>query len=332
VPAEYVPRTDAEGQPAWPDWVVLRLGGPTLAISGRVLGPQGEPVEGARVWIGDPTFFGGLGDPVRDDFPRITHVEAATLGASPGWRWEETDGDGRFRVEGLLDREYTLEAMLPETLLRAVVSGVRAGRENVEVRFAGDAAYPVLRGRVVDQAGQPVARVEVAPMCDAFMTRFRGEVISTQHEALEPVLTDAEGRFTLHDVPRDLVYLRLDGEDTVPLEWGRHVEGGLHELVQDEPERVTIEVLRRCHFQVELTDAEEADEIMILGERRQPLEISEFVGNGRREGPTHRLVDGRSSVLAVGDRAAWLVLLKQGKTIREVAIRLVPGETTVLKP
>ncbi len=332
LPAEFVPPKDAGGRPRWPESVVLHLGREPLSIEGRVLGPDGEPVPDARVWIGDPTFFAGLGDPARRRFPELTDVEAEIAGARPGWRWQETDAQGRFRIDGLLDREYTLEAMLPETLLRVTAPGVRAGRRDALLAFPPDAAYAVLRGRVVDHSGNPVPRVQVRPMCDAFRTGFQGRTIQTQHMALDPVETDAEGRFTLHDVPRDLVYLRLDGEDIVPLEWGRHVPGTLGALVRDEPERFTIEVGVRCHFQVELADPEEADGLSMLDARGEPLEISEFVGNGRREDTVLPIVEGRSSVLAVGDDAATLVLRKAGEVVREVSVRLVPGETNVLRP
>ena len=45
-------------------------------------------------------------------------------------------------------------------------------------------------------------------LCDAFMTKIQGSVARTRHATVEGVQTDAEGRFELTDVPRNLVYLR----------------------------------------------------------------------------------------------------------------------------
>ena len=54
--------------------------------------------------------------------------------------------------------------------------------------------------------------------------------------------------------------LRIDGDDSIPLEWGRRVEGGLGERIGERPLEVTIRVDRRAHFQVVLDDALVADE------------------------------------------------------------------------
>ena len=124
--------------------------------------------------------------------------------------------------------------------------------------------WPALRGRVVDRLGRPIAGVAIGPMCDAFHTRLQGRVISTYHARAEGTSTDAEGRFVLDEVPKDLVYLRLDGADTLPLEWGRHLEGGLARLVGGDFDDLVITVGRRAHFQVALADPAEADELSML--------------------------------------------------------------------
>src|SRR5262249_42255118 len=44
-----------EAKPHWPDFVVLTLGGAPLSIAGRVLGGDGQPCEGALVWVSNTT-------------------------------------------------------------------------------------------------------------------------------------------------------------------------------------------------------------------------------------------------------------------------------------
>lgn len=323
-------RRDPAGRPIWPEQIVVTLGGSPLALSGSVVDATGAPRSGVRVWIADPTFFGGLGDPAEGGFPELTHVESLLTGARPGWHWVETDDAGAFRIEGLLDRTYTVQAMDPRTLLRSEVRDVRGGRSGVRIELSAENQFPTLRGRVVDSRGEPLAGIRVFPMCDAFATTYAGQTVSTQHGSAAAVRTDARGEFELRDVPRTLVYLRLEGEGTIPLEWGRHVAGGLSTLVED-PARVTITLGRRCHFQVRLDAADEADQIAVLDGSGAELEISEFLGSSRHEGMRQPLRDGRSGSLGVSDAARTVVLWKAGHEVRRVAIALRPEEVAVVR-
>jgi RNA polymerase sigma-70 factor (ECF subfamily) len=331
LPGEVRARTEPDGTPVWPDPIALRLGPPPLALEGLVVDAGGLPLAGMEVWVADPTLFGAVADPGRpDDLPRLTHVESLLGGAPPGWNRVETDEQGRFRIEGLLDRDYTLEAMDPGTLLRAELPHARPGPRHVTLRLDG-ALFATLRGRVVDRRGTPLEGISVYPMCDAFRTRVSGQVASTHHSAVEAVVTDERGAFVLERVPRDLVYLRVNGADTIPIEWGRGIEGGLASLI-DDPEELVLEVGRRCHFQVELAVTDEADEVGMLDARGEPLGLSEFQGNGRMDGPRLPLSNGRSSNLAVSDAATFLVLYLGGEEVRRVPVRLEPGQPTVLRP
>jgi hypothetical protein len=262
----------------------------------------------------------------------MTHVETELAGGDRGWHFVETDTDGHFVIEGLLDRSYTLQAMDPTTLLRIEQADVSAGRRNVKLIMPADAMFAVLRGKVVDRHGKAVPNVSVAPMCDSFRIRVKDQVIGTRHTRADAVTTDKAGRFELENVPRDLVYLRLDGVDTVPLEWGRHEKGGLFALVGERFEDLEIEVGRRCHFQVELSRPDEADQIGVLDEEGTELEISEFLGTGRRENRLFALTEGRSNPLGVSDRAATLVLYREGEEVRRLALQLVAGEQTTVRP
>ena len=67
-------------------------------------------------------------------------------------------------------------------------------------------------------------------MCDTHRIEFEAGRGSTMHRTVEGTRTDRDGRFTLENVPKSLVYLRLDGEHCLPLEYGRNVEGSFSEL------------------------------------------------------------------------------------------------------
>jgi hypothetical protein len=321
MPARYEPPVE-DGRRVWPKSVTLRLVGETLSIAGRVVGARGEPIGGARVYVEDATLFGAV-----DGGPRT--LEGLLAGSDAFWSYVETGGDGRFELGGLLDREYVLRAHDPRTLLRADSESVRAGRSGVEIRIPTDQICPRVAGRVLSLAGTPIAGATVRPMCDAFQARFRGQVLATSHDAVEGTRTDAEGRFELRDVPRSLVYLRVDGENILPLEYGRHVEGdprapegGVRELPVDRIEDLELRVELRCHVRVELADAGFADELAVLDAAGNELVISLFTGEGRRDTERHPLHGGRSDVLGVPDTGATLVLFKNG--VEVARSRLAP--------
>ncbi|MEQ1895587.1 MAG: carboxypeptidase-like regulatory domain-containing protein, partial [Planctomycetota bacterium] len=262
LPSELVAITRAgEEQPQWPSPLVLRLAGTPLALTGRVLDERGEALAGMRVWLADPSFFGGVRRNEHEDFPAFVQSESLLAGAEPGWNFALSGADGSFRLEGLLERDYTVAAMDPHSLLRCEEAGVAAGSTDVRLVLDRSQLFARLAGVVVDGRGEPVAGLEVFAMCDALVSRLDGEIVGTQHEVAAGVVTDAEGRFELVNVPRTLAYLRLQGAETIPLEWGRGLAGGLAQLAGEEPERVRITVERRCHFRVELADPGLADEL-----------------------------------------------------------------------
>lgn len=107
-------------------------------------------------------------------------------------------------------------------------------------------------------------------------------------------------------------------------------------LVEDAQELVTAE--RRCPFQVELALPTEADELCVLDASGEALIISEFRGSSRRENDRHPIVEGvegvegRSSTLAVGDRATTLVLYRGGAEVRRVSLHLETGTPARVRP
>jgi RNA polymerase sigma-70 factor (ECF subfamily) len=331
LPAVYEPPLEG-GTPKWPEFVELELGSPTLAIEGQVVDHEGNARAGLLVWLADSTTFGLVGD-------GVVQLESLLAGSpKSSWRPVETSDGGRFRIEGLLDRSYTLEAMEPETLLRMQEEDVPAGTTGVVLRMPEDALYPIVAGVVRGHDGRGIAGASIGPMCDSFRSRWEGMTLGTSHSAVEGVRTDGEGRFELVDVPKSLVYLRIDGEGILPLEYGRYVEGDprfenteVRELPVDRIESLEIVVDRRAHLQVELADPSSADEFALVDAEDTEIEMSTFTGNGRREGMRAPIREGRSDVVAGTDRARSLVLFQGGLEVARVPVTLVPGETTSVR-
>ncbi|HEX5720597.1 MAG TPA: carboxypeptidase-like regulatory domain-containing protein [Thermoanaerobaculia bacterium] len=107
---------------------------PGAVIEGRVFSPSGQPLAGAEVGVTDPTvdFFFGTAN---------------------------TDGDGRFRLEGIAPGTRSVQAE-HKSYRRAIKElEVRLGENSVDLRLEGGVE---IRGRVVDEGGIPVASARVS--------------------------------------------------------------------------------------------------------------------------------------------------------------------------
>lgn len=106
---------------------------PGAVVEGRVLSPSGQPLAGAEVGMMEPSadfFFG-----------------TAT-----------TDGDGRYRLEGIAPGPRSFQAE-HESYRRAVKElEVRLGENTLDLRLEGGAE---ISGRVVDEGGVPVPSARV---------------------------------------------------------------------------------------------------------------------------------------------------------------------------
>jgi hypothetical protein len=122
------------------------------------------------------------------------------------------------------------------------------------------------------------------------------------------------------------------------VEYGRYVEDDprfADAQVQELPlERITeleIRVEARCHLQVQLAQADLADELEVLGSDGRRLTLSLFSHAGRTDMERHPIHGGRSAVLSVPETGVTLVLLRAGQEVDRSPIRLVPGETTQIR-
>jgi len=347
-PSEAVQRGQPEGE-----FVHLRLGSAPLAIEGRVVDEGGAGLAGIQVWLGDPTPFGAL-----DEIP--AHVEGILAGAKTRseleamlaglgadadpeaalfhtstvlWSFEKTDAEGRFRLTGLLAREYQLSAMDPSTLQRVDAGSFRAGAEDVVIRLPRVAERP-LSGRVLSASGAPVRGVSVMPRCDVITARLDEHSWSTVHGQVAAAWTDADGRFTLARLPERDVYLALAGEAILPAEVGRGEARGLRALAEGRDGELVVRVELQRHMQVELAESELArvDELVVLDEAGERLRIHAVQGTARFEADAYPLREGRSEVLIVSERARTLVLTRLGAEVKRVPLALTDEALNLVRP
>ncbi len=146
-------------------------------VEGRVLGADGRPVAEAAVAVVEAS---------QTDFPSFGHLRAAT------------DGDGEYRIEGVPPGAHTLEARAEG--YRRAVRDVQVTPETRGADFQLDRG-PEVSGRAVDDAGNPIAGVDVLLMAGRFS-------MDAPH-----ALTGADGAFRFAGVQDGTYQLRARKDD-----------------------------------------------------------------------------------------------------------------------
>lgn len=286
----------------------LVLGPVALSIEGEVRDAAGAPCSGWVVSLPD-----GEHASVNQAPPVL--VEDLVRGGS---REIATEESGRFLLEGLAARDYTVHAYDPESLVQVRSAPVPAG-SRVVLRVPEGAFRERLSGRVLASDGAPIAGVQVRP---AICTARSGQAASWWSGSF--VETDALGRFELREVPRHDVFLSVQGAAIL---------SSRHELVADAPdEGYTVEVVRRCRFRVSWAAARPGDHFALMDEDETMLSIMEVQARSSSTHGVRPLENGESPPLSVSEEATAIILLREGEEVARHPVRLIPEELTVIRP
>jgi protocatechuate 3,4-dioxygenase beta subunit len=301
----------------FPSEIMLQLGAAPLSLSGRVVDEHDQPVQSARVWLTDPTPFG-----IVENEP--LHVEALTSGDDKRfWAWVQTDAEGHFRLDGLLERDYGIGALDPRTLLQTQTSAA-AGRDDVVIQLPAGQILPVVRGHVVTYEGAGVPDVPVMVQRPGFTFIYADGGTRDEFSHRPPVTTDKDGAFEFHDVPRAGVELFANGETIL----------FANVRIEDvtDPLDVKIRAHLRRHLQVELNPPlDRADALRVLDSGDHSMILRIMRGATSFTNRQADIVDGRSQVLSLSDEARTVVLFKAGAEVGRVGVSLSSGDVQTVR-
>jgi RNA polymerase sigma-70 factor (ECF subfamily) len=339
------------------EYVVLKLGSAALAIEGRVVDADEKPQANMKVWTGDTTFFGSVDDvpasvegllagaATRSDIERLIRGSQGKqdpediMRETPTafWSFVRTDAEGRFKLDGLLDREYALVVLDPATLLRVESDPIRAGRKDAVVRLPANGYHEHVAGRVVSRDGKPVAGVRVMPKQVVVVVHPSPNSTTSMDVDAKATFTDAEGRFSFAKLPKEKVFLRIEGENILPFDYGCGPQGAMQPIGSVSSRKLDdllITVALRYHMQIELPPErmDLADAVSALDENGKSLDINVFEGNSQMSATNFPLHGGRSPVVVVSEDAKTLVFTKDGKESLRVPLALTPGQVNVVRP
>jgi len=287
----------------------LVLGGPPLAIEGRVVDHEGRPMAGWIVQPLDPVVL------VESTIP----PESAESVAHDGVLATSTGADGAFRLDGLQERAYRLQAHSSTELASVESEPIAAGSRNVRLVVPADAFFETLEGVVVAADGTPIPGVEIRAALVVMRTSWG---FTTEHS--DPVTTDAEGRFAMKRVPRRNVSIDAGGDAILP------VSRDLAEHPAGVPVRIV--AARRCHARVENVPTDSGLRwLQVRGATGESLQLMQFRSGSWARSSQVEIAEGVSPLFAVSEAARMIVL--SGDDVPEVSrpLALVPGQVTVVR-
>jgi hypothetical protein len=291
-----------------PPPVRLVLGPPPLSISGRVLDADGKP---ARKWT--VTLLEGTALSQN----RIPIVTAERVTAK-GDVQVITASDGSFRLGGLRDISYRLQAWNGEGLI-ILSPSLRAGSKDVELRAPADSFIEKISGHVRSQDGLPISDAHVTLRIVTERASYGSAFFD-----VKSTRTKADGSFVLEHVPKHFGQLGASGESIQDT----HCE--LDDV--DLSRAIEIVVRRMCRFRFECDAAEgAADAISVLDADGTMLGLVTKDAGGMSSTNMAELSEGRSHVLSVSESATRLVLYRNGEAIWSRPLHLSPNEISLVR-
>ena len=294
---------------------VLPIPDEAPGIAGCLVDAFGAPLAGVRVVLYDGT--------------RTSSSATIEAPGAVGERGRSlTDDAGRFALEPLMERSYTLRFLREDPYFVLDSIDVPAGTLDLVVRVAADHFRPRLTGRAIDRAGRPLPGLELSL---AAYECAPGVARTMPHSPR--MLTDEKGHFELLDVPRGEVALAFhplggawyDTPTYVPLEAsGRtSVAGAVGDVVVD----------IYCEVSARLTEGIIGASLRFIDSSGEILAISEVDIQTKTMGlRAQQSDDGSFGRLFVPQHAVAVeVLDRDARVVRRAALELSSRERNDLE-
>jgi RNA polymerase sigma factor (sigma-70 family) len=308
-PAEHVLLSPNEAKErGWPSpTLILGARDEMLAIRGRVVDQDGEPMSNVTVHLLDKTPFGQVAHGPSRQMYYSTDVESLVHGRPPQ---AETDERGEFHLDGLLERSYRLQAIEEGSMISVTTEPIAAGSSAALIRI-DRSQVGVIAGRLVDRDGKPVPHVNISAS-----RSVEGMGIDFGARGA----SDEDGYFRLEGTTTSGVTLSLNGDAIVP-----EMKRALPE--DEDLENLELIVGRRCHVQFEWASWQE-----------QGLALYALDGDDEeiwlvqiREGmwsvmPMAIVTGELSEVFVLPDTAAAVVLKRGADEVARIPLDLTPGD------
>jgi hypothetical protein len=230
------------------------------------------------------------------------------------------EDSGRFRFEGLLDREYVLRFWNPKTQVAFDAGPFPAGTQDLRLTIPPADAWIHLSGRVIGHRGEPLegAQLElILPISNAPLAPFKARLVKL------PVTKD--GHFELAFLGGKLLELRVTGPDLVDRTWPHPID-----LAAEVP--LALEVLSKYRFHVEVAPDSPADRLVVLDPEGHPLSIKSMLTTGSIFNEFALRRDTGFPVAEVTDEAAELVLFAGDQELSRMPLEPRRGQVVTLRP
>ncbi len=297
----------------WPEFIVLRLGQPALTIAGRVLDGDDAPVPGVHLSLLDPEVFGAV--PLGPDRLQtmVVPVEAVMAGGDLG---TETDGEGRFVIQGLQPRRYRIGLESKSDLRIGRSAWIEAGSKGVLLRLPSASEPVELMGVIVDDQNQPIPRLRLS--VDRTLAGDAGADLPEITALGSSVLTELDGTFRFAPVQPGGLRLSVYG--------GAEYDFTMLDVdAFDDPSEIRIELPRSAAFFVEATD-EGPHALNVLDDDGEEVGMLQIEGQGLFRTRRGLFTGRRSPVYRLPPGDYTLVLSTDGEETTRAPLTLVSGQ------
>lgn len=286
--------------------LILRIGGPTKSITGRVIDHRGRPQRGVEIIL--------HGTPVNSGMSR--YIESAI--GTGSFQNIKTDSKGEFEVPGLFQDGYSIVAYSEKHKMATRRDSVSPGTTDLELVLDLESRIKRLDGQVVDRNGLPVAGAQIGHR----VVDFKGNSF-TSSRMIELDVADDDGRFSLRNFSLTDVELCV---------WGSNMD--MHTITPEELELRPLQLVVpvNIQFQIDPSLAAIADRIQIVDESGELLSFDTLLPDVISQSNSYRLRnEGAIPTIEVSDRAAELLLIKDREIVRRIPLELRTNEIVQIR-